>query len=70
MPRTAAAETRQNELPAINADPSWTLPMPGHYVIGTDNITAYTWANSDYTKRRDPSEILPVLDRQRTREAA
>ena len=49
----------------FNNDPSWVLPMPARYVIGTDGIIAYAEVNPDYTQRPDPSELLPVLDRLR-----
>jgi peroxiredoxin len=52
----------KNDLPAFNDDPSWTLPMPGRFVIGPDGIIAYAEVNPDYTRRPDPSELLPVLD--------
>ncbi|MGF6471436.1 hypothetical protein [Paraburkholderia youngii] len=26
----------KNDLPAFNADPSWTLRMPAHYLVGQD----------------------------------
>lgn len=54
-----------NDLPAINNDPAWVLPMPARYVIGTDGVIAYAEVNPDYTRRPDPSELLPVLDRLR-----
>lgn len=54
-----------NDLPLINQDPSWTLPMPARYVIGTDGVIAYAEVNPDYTQRPDPSELLPTLDRLR-----
>jgi peroxiredoxin len=60
----------KNDLPTFNNDPSWTLPMPARYVIGSDGVIAYAEVNPDYTKRPDPSELLPVLDRLRTRTAA
>jgi peroxiredoxin len=60
----------KNDLPAFNADPSWTLPMPARYVIGTDGVIAYAEVNPDYTKRPDPSELLPVLDKLAARRAA
>jgi peroxiredoxin len=60
----------KNDLPLTNADPSWVLPMPARYVIGTDGIIAYAEINPDYTQRPDPSELLPVLDRLRDRKAA
>ena len=59
-----------NDLPLINGDPAWVLPMPARYVIGTDGIIAYAEVNPDYTQRPDPSELLPVLDRVRASKAA
>jgi peroxiredoxin len=50
-----------NDLPKINDDPSWTLPMPARFVIGTDGIITYAEVNPDYTLRPDPSELLPAL---------
>jgi peroxiredoxin len=60
----------RNDLPSFNADPSWTLPMPARYVIGSDGVIAYAEASPDYTKRPDPSELLPVLDKLAARRAA
>lgn len=60
----------KNDLPLINDDPSWVLPMPARYVIDTDGIIAYAEVNPDYTQRPDPSELLPVLDRMRASKAA
>lgn len=54
-----------NDLPKINDDPAWVLPMPARYVIATDGTIAYAEVNPDYTQRPDPSELLPVLDRLR-----
>lgn len=53
----------KTDLPVINDDPAWVLPMPARYVIGTDGIIAYAEVNPDYTQRPDPSELLPVLDK-------
>lgn len=50
------------DLPAINDDPSWTLPMPARFVIRQDGVIAYAEVSADYTVRPDPSEMLPVLD--------
>lgn len=50
-----------NDLPKINDDPSWTLPMPARFVIGTDGIITYAEVNPDYTLRPDPSQLLPAL---------
>jgi peroxiredoxin len=59
-----------NNLPVVNNDPAWVLPMPARYVIGTDGIIAYSEVNPDYTHRPDPSELLPVLDRLSVSRAA
>jgi peroxiredoxin len=59
-----------NNLPVINEDPAWVLPMPARYVIGTNGVIAYSEVNPDYTQRPDPSELLPVLDRLRASKAA
>ena len=53
------------DLAAVNDDPSGMLPMPARYVIGTDGTIAYAEVSPDYTRRPDPSELLPVLDRLR-----
>jgi peroxiredoxin len=60
----------KTDLPVINDDPSWVLPMPARYVIATDATIAYAEINPDYTQRPDPSELLPVLDRLRASAAA
>ena len=44
--------------------------MPGRYVIGTDGVIAYAEANPDYTRRPDPTELLPVLDKLAAQRAA
>lgn len=60
----------KNDLPMMNNDPSWTLPMPARFVVGTDGVIVYAEVNPDYTRRPDPSELLPVLDHLRTSVAA
>ncbi len=53
----------KNDLPAFNGDPSWTLPMPGRFVIGQDGTILYAEVNPDYTKRPEPADMLPALRR-------
>jgi peroxiredoxin len=60
----------KNDLAVVNGEPSWTLPMPARYVIATDGTIAYAEVNPDYTKRPDPSELLPVLETLRRTAAA
>jgi peroxiredoxin/uncharacterized protein YciI len=49
------------DLSVVNGEPSWTLPMPARYVIGTDGIIAYAEVSPDHTNRPDPSDLLPTL---------
>lgn len=54
-----------NDFAVINGDDSWTLPMPGRFVIDRDGVIAYAEVSPDYTRRPDPAELLPVLARLR-----
>jgi peroxiredoxin len=51
----------KNDLPAFNGDTSWTLPMPGRFVIGQDRVIRYAEVNPDYTQRPEAADMLPVL---------
>jgi peroxiredoxin len=53
----------KNDLPTFNDDPSWTLPMPARYVIGQDGVILYSEVNPDYTRRPEPEDLIPVLQR-------
>lgn len=50
-----------NNLPLINDDPAWNLPMPARYVIGQDSVIRYAEVNPDYTQRPEPSAMLDAL---------
>jgi peroxiredoxin len=52
-----------NNLAIGNGEDSWTLPMPARYIVRTDGVIAYAEVNADYTRRPDPSELLPILRR-------
>jgi peroxiredoxin len=58
------------DLSTVNGDKSGTLPMPARYVIGRDGTVAYAEVNPDYTRRPDPSELLPILRRLQQAKAA
>jgi len=48
-------------LPFVNGDDSWELPIPATYIIDRDGTVLYASANEDYTERPEPEEILRVL---------
>jgi peroxiredoxin len=49
------------DLSAFNGDPSWTMTMPARYVVAPGGIIEYADISVDYTRRGDPSELIPVL---------
>jgi peroxiredoxin len=48
-------------LPFVNGDESWQLPIPAAYVVDHDATVLYASANEDYTERPEPSEIIRFL---------
>ena len=48
-------------LPFVNGDESWELPVPATYILETNGTVVYASANPDYTERPEPAEILSVL---------
>jgi peroxiredoxin len=48
-------------LPLVNGDNSWELPIPATYIIDRDGAVLYASANEDYTERPEPAEIVAFL---------
>jgi peroxiredoxin len=48
-------------LPFVNGDESWELPIPATYIIERDGSVLYTSANEDYTERPEPKDIVRIL---------
>lgn len=44
--------------------------MPARYVIDTNGTIAYSEVNPDYTRRPEPSDLFPVLEKLNTSAAA
>jgi peroxiredoxin len=53
--------TFPNDLANVNGDDSWTLPMPGRFVIDTGSVIRYAAVDPDYTKRPEPAETVAAL---------
>jgi len=51
-------------LPAFNDDPSWELPLPGTFVVGSDQRIMLGYADSDARHRLEPQAILDALQAQ------
>jgi peroxiredoxin len=57
-------------LPFVNGDPSWELPIPATYIIEPDHTIAWASIDPDYTNRPEPTEILRQLVWQKNKESA
>lgn len=50
-----------NDLPVLNGNDRWVLPLPATYVVGRDGQVLYAHIEVDYRKRAEPSDVLEVL---------
>lgn len=48
-------------LPLVNGDSSWELPIPATYIIDQNGTVLYASANEDYTERPEPRDLVRVL---------
>jgi peroxiredoxin len=51
-------------LPFVNGDDSWELPIPATYIIDRDGSVLYASADEDYTERPEPEDIVRFLANQ------
>jgi peroxiredoxin len=49
-------------LPFINGDSGWELPIPATYVVDQQGSILFASVNEDYTARPEPLEILSLLE--------
>ena len=45
-------------IPFINGDQSWRLPIPATYIVGKDRKVLYAEAHADFRVRPEPEEVL------------
>jgi peroxiredoxin len=48
-------------LPFVNGDDSWELPIPATYIIDRDGTVLYASADEDYTERPEPDDIVRFM---------
>ncbi|HMK29528.1 MAG TPA: peroxiredoxin-like family protein [Terriglobales bacterium] len=48
-------------LPFINSDPAWELPLPATYILNSDGAVRWRWVSADYTERAEPDEVIAAL---------
>jgi peroxiredoxin len=48
-------------IPFVNGDESWRLPLPATFVIGQDGTILFAEAHADFKVRPEPEEVLAAL---------
>ncbi|MGC9291893.1 MAG: peroxiredoxin-like family protein [Acidobacteriaceae bacterium] len=48
-------------VPYINGDPSWRLPLPATFVVRQDRSIAFAEAHADHRVRPEPEDVLAAL---------
>ncbi len=51
------------DLPVVNGDDSWTLPMPGRIVVDVRGVVRAVEVDPDYTHRPEPEATLREVER-------
>lgn len=51
-------------IPFVNGDESWMLPLPATYVLAQDGTVVYAEAHADFRVRPEPGEVLKYLPRR------
>lgn len=49
------------DLQRVNAGHARTLPVPATYVIDRDGVVRWAFADTDYTRRAEPADVLAAL---------
>src|SRR5579863_3978578 len=48
-------------IPFVNGDQSWRLPLPATYVIGRDGRVVFAEAHADFRVRPEPEEVMAAV---------
>ncbi|MGA9507838.1 MAG: peroxiredoxin-like family protein [Candidatus Sulfotelmatobacter sp.] len=48
-------------LPFVNGEDSWELPIPATYIVDRDGTVLFASANEDYTERPEPADVMRFL---------
>ena len=50
-----------NDLPTINGNGQWVLPVPATFVFDENGVVIYRHVESDYRQRAEPADVLRLL---------
>jgi peroxiredoxin len=48
-------------LPFVNGDESWELPVPATFVLERDGTVMFASVNGDYTERPEPGDVVRIV---------
>jgi peroxiredoxin len=48
-------------IPFVNGDQSWRLPLPATYVVGQDGRVIFAQAHADFRVRPEPEEVMAAV---------
>jgi peroxiredoxin len=48
-------------IPFVNGEPSWRLPVPATFVIGRDGVIAWSQGHADFRLRPEPAEVIRAI---------
>jgi peroxiredoxin len=51
-----------NDLPVLNGNGRWVLPLPATYVIDREGRIVYAHIEADYRERAEPRDVLAALE--------
>jgi peroxiredoxin len=55
-----------NDLPVINGNGQWALPIPATFVINPQGQITYAHVEADYRERAEPTDVMAMLTAQVT----
>lgn len=50
-----------NDLPILNGNGQWALPIPATFVIDPEHVIRYSHVEADYRERAEPGDVLGIL---------
>jgi peroxiredoxin len=52
-----------NDLPVINGNGQWALPIPATYVIDSQGRILFAHIEADYRERAEPADVIQLIER-------
>ncbi len=49
------------DIPTYNGDDSYEIPVPATYVIDQNRNIRFSFLNTDYTQRAEPTDVVSAL---------